>query len=106
MYRQRSLSPTVSLGGSSMFADWVWETAAWVGGGCVLAVTAALMVYFGRKARADDKGEPSGSELLTKFREMHARGVLSDAEFRTIKTSLETRLADELKDTGETGCDE
>ena len=90
-----------------MFAAWVCEVVSWVAGGCVLAVVAALMVYFGRKARAaGGKAEPTASELLSKFREMHSRGVLSDAEFRRVKTSLSTRLEDELKDTGETGCDD
>jgi hypothetical protein len=90
-----------------MFPDWVYEVLGWAVGGCVLAVIAALTVYFGHRARAAGrKAEPAASELLAKFGEMHARGVLSDAEFRTIKTSLSTRLQEELKDNGETACDD
>jgi len=89
-----------------MAADWVQhlvELAIWGG---VLAAFAAVAVYFVRKVRSDKEGgEPSASELMSKFRELHSRGVVSDAEFRTIKTSLATRLREELKDTAETGCD-
>jgi uncharacterized membrane protein len=90
-----------------MFADWVYdlvELAVWV---CALVVLAVFAVYVVRKVlAANDQAEPPASKLLSKLREMNARGVLSDAEFRTIKTSLSTRLADELKDTGEKGCDD
>jgi uncharacterized membrane protein len=47
--------------------------------------------------------ELRAAPMLAKFREMHSRGVLSDAEFRTIKTTLATQLKDEPKDHGETG---
>jgi hypothetical protein len=76
---------------------------------CVLALgaLAALAVYKVNRARAEkEKEEPAAGELLAKFREMHSQGVLSDAEYRTIKTSLSTRLQQELKDTGQTGCDD
>ncbi len=45
--------------------------------------------------------EPVGNELMAKFREMHSRGELSDAEFRTIKTTLAVRIEEELKDNGQ-----
>ncbi len=54
------------------------------------------------RAKAVQK-EPSSGDLLTKFREMHSRGVLSDEEFRTIKTTLTERLQTELKNKDETG---
>jgi hypothetical protein len=47
--------------------------------------------------------EPTVGELLIKFRELHSQGVLSDAEFRTIKTTLTAQLQGELKDNGEKG---
>jgi hypothetical protein len=47
--------------------------------------------------------EPTASDLLTKFRELHSQGVLSDAEFRTIKTALTVQLQQELKGNDETG---
>lgn len=49
--------------------------------------------------------EPVEDEMLSKCREMHSRGELSDAEFRTIKTTLNERLQNELRDDGQTGCD-
>jgi hypothetical protein len=87
--------------------DWVLhllELAVW---GIALAALAALAAYVVGKVRAEkEKEEPTAGELLAKFREMHSQGVLSDAEYRTIKTSLYTHLREELKDTGETGCDD
>ncbi|HYW81111.1 MAG TPA: hypothetical protein VE890_16130 [Thermoguttaceae bacterium] len=47
--------------------------------------------------------EPTASELLSKFRESHSEGVLSDEEFRTIKTTLAAQIQEELKDNDETG---
>lgn len=47
-----------------------------------------------RGGSADDR-QPH-SELLTKFRELHARGGLSDDEYRTIKTKLAAELDAEL----------
>ena len=41
--------------------------------------------------------------MLTKFRDLHSKGELSDEEFRTIKTKLADQLRAELKDTDETG---
>ena len=54
------------------------------------------------RGRADNDTLGPG-ELLLKFREMHLRGDLSDAEFRTLKTVLEARTELELKDSGQTG---
>ena len=83
--------------------DWV-VLRQLVIGSAALAMLVALGVYLAGKirARAAQK-EPSASELLTKFREMHSRGVLSDEEFRTIKTTLTERLQTELRGNDETG---
>lgn len=87
--------------------DWVQhllELAVW---GIALGALAALAVYVVGKLRAEkEKEEPTAGELLSKFRELHSQGVLSDAEYRTIKTSLLPHLQEELKDTGQTGCDD
>jgi len=73
-------------------------------GVAVLAILVAIGVYWvGRIRTAAVQKEPSASDLLTKFREMHSRGVLSDEEFRTIKTTLTDRLQTELRDKDETG---
>ncbi len=39
---------------------------------------------------AEDGQDPS--ELLSKFRELHSRGTLSDAEYRTIRTKLASQI--------------
>jgi len=87
--------------------DWVQhllELAVW---GIALAALAALAVFVVGKLRDEkEKEDPTAGELLSKFREMHSRGVLSDAEYRTIKTSLATRPQEELKDNGQRGCDD
>ncbi|MGO9112405.1 MAG: hypothetical protein ACLP9L_24505 [Thermoguttaceae bacterium] len=73
-------------------------------GVAALAILVAIGIYWVGKIRAKAvQKEPSASELLTKFREMHSRGVLSDEEFRTIKTTLTERLQTELRDKDETG---
>ena len=75
----------------------------------LLAVLAVLVVVGGKvimKIRPKPlQKEPVAGEMLSKYREMHSRGELSDAEFRTIKTKLAERYQDELRDDGETGCD-
>jgi uncharacterized membrane protein len=73
----------------------------WVAVGAVLV---AVVIYVLGKIRGQSaQQEPTASELMSKFRELHAKGVLSDAEFRTIKTRLAARLGDEVKDNGEIG---
>ncbi len=42
-------------------------------------------------------------DLLTEFREMHHRGDLNQAEYRTIKTVLAEKLQDEINDDGSVG---
>jgi uncharacterized membrane protein len=70
----------------------------------VLASVLAVAYYFITKIRPEpEKKEPLSSQLLSKFREMHSKGELSDEEFRTIKTKLAEQLQDELNDNGETG---
>lgn len=72
--------------------------------GAVLAVLAVCAVYvLGKIRRSSAQNEPIADELLSKCRDLHAQGGLSDEEFRTIKTQLATRLQDELKENGETG---
>lgn len=63
-----------------------------------------LGVFFVTRFRdsRDDDQLPT-SDALTKFREMHARGDLSDEEFRTIKTRLASQLQAELNDSNKTG---
>jgi len=70
-----------------------------------IAATAALVavgVYIVGRVRAGlrEDAAPS-SDLLTNFRELHARGELSDEEYRTIKAMLAERLQQELNSADE-----
>lgn len=77
------------------------ELVLWVAVGAALAVVALYVLE--KIRRKSVQQEPTASELMSKFRDLHAKGVLSDAEFREIKTTLSARLQEELKDNGETG---
>ncbi|MHC4180445.1 MAG: SHOCT domain-containing protein [Planctomycetota bacterium] len=69
-----------------------------------LAMLLVVGIYVIDKVRAAPaQHEPTASELLSKCRESHSRGELTDEEFRTIKTTLEIRLREELNGDGETG---
>ena len=73
-------------------------------GVAMVASMLAVAVYVIRKVRtAPIQHERPANEMLSKCRESHSRGQLSDAEFRTIKTTLEARLQEELKDDGKRG---
>jgi len=73
----------------------------------LIAATAALVavgVYVVGKVRAGlREDDVPTSHLLTNFRELRARGELSDEEYRTIKAMLSARLQEEIKDSGEEG---
>jgi uncharacterized membrane protein len=70
----------------------------------VCASVIAVGIYVIGKLRGlSAQQEPSAHELISKFRDSHSKGELSDAEFREIKTRLAARLQEELKDNGETG---
>ena len=84
-----------------LFDSGAEELVLWIAG---LASLLAVAIYVIDKVRgASAQHEPSAHEMLSKFRESHTRGELSDEEFRTIKTTVEARLREELKDDGETG---
>ena len=86
---------------ADLFKDPVAEMVLWA---ALAAIAAAVAIYVIGRIRAEpSQQEPTASELISKFRELHSRGELSDAEFRTIKTTLAVRLDEELKDNGETG---
>jgi hypothetical protein len=70
----------------------------------LLLGTMTFGVFLLRRIRGRPaKQESSASELLSKFRELHSRGELSDAEYRTIKTTLAAQLQRQIKDNGERG---
>jgi uncharacterized membrane protein len=69
-----------------------------------VAILLVLALYVIAQVRANStKQEPSAGDLLTKFRQMHSQGVLSDAEYRTIKTTLSPQVKAELTDKQKTG---
>ena len=77
------------------------EFVAWL---ALLAILIAIGYYVIGKIRAESvQQEPGASELLSKFRDLHSQGDLSETEFRTIKSTLAARLQNELKDDEETG---
>ena len=77
-----------------MFRHPLAQAALWF---AVIFALSALAVAGVRRWRgSSNEAQPSPSELLTKFRELHGRGTLSDDEYRTIKTKLATRLQTEL----------
>jgi len=43
------------------------------------------------------------SELITKFRDLHDQGKISDAEFRNIKTLLSDKPPQELNENAQKG---
>ena len=70
------------------------QASLWFAAIFALMALAIVALRKWRGGAADDRQDPS--ELLTKFRELHSRGGLSDDEYRTIKTKLATRLQTEL----------
>jgi uncharacterized membrane protein len=93
----------------------IWDSTAgalilWL---AVLAVLVAVAGYVIGKIRPGPvQEEPIASYWLTKYRELHAQGVLTDKEFQTIKSVLakqfqqELKDQEELKDDGEKGSNE
>jgi uncharacterized membrane protein len=77
--------------------QWVF----WLAVGAVLV--AVLMYILGKIRGQSAQQEPTASEMISKFRELHSQGVLSDAEFREIKSRLAAQLGDEVKDNREIG---
>ena len=70
--------------------------ALWFAAIFALLALAITVVRKWRGSAADDR--LTANEMLTKFRELHSRGGLSDTEFRTIKTKLATQLQAKLSD--------
>lgn len=63
-----------------------------MGFAAILALLACALLVL-RKWRGDSaEDQLTSDELLTKFRELHARGSLSEDEYRTIKTKLAAQL--------------
>jgi hypothetical protein len=72
----------------------------------VIQVAVALIMsivayYVLERWRDRTSKEDTTSDHLTNFRDLRQRGVLSDVEFRTIKTVLGDRIREQLEQSGE-----
>ena len=81
---------------SELFRHPLSLAALWFAAIFALLALAFTLVRRFRGGSADD--QPGPNELLAKFRDLHARGGLSDDEYRTIKTTLARQLDAELKE--------
>lgn len=82
---------------SELFRHPLLQAALWIASILVMFALAILFLRKWRGGAVEDRQD--ASELLTKFRELHGRGSLSDDEYRTIKTQLAARFDRELNDT-------
>ncbi len=85
---------------TELFRHPLSQAALWFAVIFALSALAALILRRWRGSAFD--AQPTASELLTKFRELHGRGSLSDDEYRTIKTKLARQLEAEINETDET----
>ena len=81
---------------AEFFSHPLSQAALWFAAIFALLALSILILRRWRGGSADDR--LSSSELLTKFRELHVRGSLSEDEYRTIKTKLATKLDATLND--------
>ena len=90
-----------ALSMNQLSADTLIQLVMWIGVlmGLIVLATVVVQTLRGRTA----KGQPSESDLLTKFQEMRREGDIDETEYRTIKSMLVERLQTELKDSGESG---
>jgi uncharacterized membrane protein len=62
-------------------------------------VLTAIGIAIVRKFRDTDSDDTSeSSDMMTRFRDLHEQGGLSDEEFRTIKSKLATKLRADIGD--------
>ncbi len=86
---------------ADFLGSWFVQLLFWA---IVTLLLCAILQYVVGVLRTEPvQSEPVASDLMSKFREMHSRGELSDEEFRTIRTTLAAQIQDELNDTEETG---
>jgi uncharacterized membrane protein len=79
------------------FSHPLLKAALWLAS---ILILFALGIVFVRRWRGDAaEDQQDTSQMLTKFRELHLRGGLSDDEYRTIKTKLATQIETKLNDT-------
>lgn len=101
-YAVYSLATPESLTEHFWRSDPEWTILA-VAALAILVTLACYMITKARPKAEEKKQEPEASKWLSRFRESHDRGELSDEEFRTIKTTLGSELQKELNDKAEKG---
>lgn len=69
----------------------------------ILLIVSVVAWYLVARFRDRASDDMTASDLLTNFREMHHRGDLDQAEYRTIKGVLAERIQDEVNNGDETG---
>ena len=85
---------------TELFRHPLSQAALWFA--VIFALSALAVIALRRWRGSAFEGQPDTSELLTKFRDLHDRGGLSDGEYRTIKTKLARQVDAELKDNKQT----
>jgi uncharacterized membrane protein len=91
----------IAAGGMPEFFSHPLSRAGWWFAAIFALLALAFLAL--RKWRGDSaEDRPAASELLTKFRELHVQGSLSEDEYRTIKTKLAGQLGTTLNDNDKT----
>jgi hypothetical protein len=85
---------------TELFRHPLSQAALWFA--AIFALSALAFVLLRRWRGSAYEAQPGPNEMLTKFRELHGRGTLSDDEYRTIKTKLARQVDAELKDSDKT----
>ena len=75
---------------TALFSHPLSQAALWFA--VIFALSALAVIALRRWRGSASEAQLKPSELLTKFRELHDRGGLSDGEYRTIKTKLASQL--------------
>ena len=60
-----------------------------------LLVLTVIGSYLVLRFRDDAEDDETSSDLLMKFREMRHEGYINEAEYRTIRTELESKLSEQ-----------
>lgn len=63
----------------------------------VLAILVAMGAFFVKWFRSGGRPQPTASDILTRFRDLHDKGELTTAEFRSIKSVLGPRIQDQIR---------
>lgn len=75
------------------------DYAQLIGGALLLLVLVGIGALLIKRARLDEEDSAGGTHsMMSEFREAHARGELSDEEYRNIKQTLAAKLREEYED--------